>query len=266
MPYVLRARLIQRALLPGRPFVERTSTLINFLRRALWPAEVLFLRIWKRVAPYAKLRPPKSRPPGSRYVEKLPQPGTIRPLEKFEFDLLCREQKYYRGRWPYMSTARDAARDLIDRYNLRTALELGPHLRSLIVGADVIELRNRDDIELEGRLIVHDATVAPWPVSDKAYDLFVGLQVFEHLDDRQRAAFAEVRRVAKHAIISVPIDWVMRNPTDCHHQISREKVLSWFAPIAPTHVLVGSLEPRTRLVYVFENLPAPEPTVPGIQR
>ena len=74
----------------------------------------------------------------------------------------------------------------------------------------------------------------PWPVDDKAYDLFMALQVFEHLTDRQREAFLEVRRIARHAIISLPIDWVMDDPRNCHHQISNERVLSWFAPIVPT--------------------------------
>jgi hypothetical protein len=43
-------------------------------------------------------------------------------------------------------------------------------------------------------------------VADNAYDLFVALQVFEHLGTSQREAFREVRRVARHAIISLPID------------------------------------------------------------
>ena len=80
----------------------------------------------------------------------------------------------------------------------------------------------------------------PWPVDDKAYDLFMALQVFEHLTDRQREAFLEVRRIARHAIISLPIDWVMDDPRNCHHQISNERVLSWFAPIVPTRIVQGT--------------------------
>ena len=79
-------------------------------------------------------------------------------------------------------------------------------------------------------------------------------QVFEHLGDRQAEAFLEVCRVARHAIISLPIDWEMDDPTNIHHQISNEKALSWFAPVVPTRVELGNPGPRKRLVYVFENL------------
>ena len=87
------------------------------------------------------------------------------------------------------------------------------------------------------------------------YDLFVALQVFEHLRDRQREAFREVRRVARHAIISLPIGWrwtARPDPTtgsprrpcesgsrrSCRHGSSRATVAA------------------TRVIYVFEDLPA----------
>ena len=148
---------------------------------------------------------------------------------------------------------------LIARYGASTALELGPHLRPLVVGADVLERVPKPGMAVEGRLILHDATIAPWPIADRAYDLFVGLQVFEHLRDRQREAFREVRRVARHAVLSLPIDWVMPDPTDMHHQLSHERVLSWFAPVSPTAVRLGNAGFGKRLIYVFENLPPPEP-------
>ena len=105
-------------------------------------------------------------------------------------------------------------------------------------------------------MTIHDATLAPWPVGDKAYDVFIALQVFEHLRDRQREAFLEVRRIARHAVISLPIDWEMDDPTNCHHRIPNERVLSWFAPIVPTRVIEGSGGRRRRMIYVFEDLPA----------
>jgi hypothetical protein len=118
----------------------------------------------------------------------------------------------------------------------------------------VMDLRAQPDLQAEGRLLVHNATVLPWPAADGAYGLFVALQVFEHLGDRQSAAFREVSRVARHAIISLPIDWEMDDPTNIHHQISNETALSWFAPIVPTRVELGNPGPRKRLVYVFENV------------
>ena len=155
-----------------------------------------------------------------------------------------------------MSVVGALAEDLILRQHLTTALELGAHLRPVIVGADVMALSHRDDLDAEGKEVIHDATVAPWPVEDKAYDLFVALQVFEHLGDKQPQAFAEVRRVARNAILSLPIDWTMPDPNNCHHQISNEKVLSWFAPVKPTRIELGNGGNKKRFVYVFEDLPA----------
>jgi hypothetical protein len=104
---------------------------------------------------------------------------------------------------------------------------------------------------------IHDATVVPWPFADKAFDLFLALQVFEHLRDRQPEAFLEVRRIARHAILSLPIDWEMDDPTDLHHMIPEERVLSWFAPVLPTRTVEVVTGRRRRLVYAFEDLPTP---------
>ncbi|HEX5466176.1 MAG TPA: hypothetical protein VFW92_05810 [Candidatus Limnocylindrales bacterium] len=180
----------------------------------------------------------------------------IRPLRKREFDALAARVPYYRGRWGYMSLAGKIAAQLIEDHKLETALELGPHIRPLIVGADVMDLRVTPDLQCEGRVIIHDATETPWPFEDKAYGLFVGLQVFEHLGTGQAAAFSEVRRVARHAIISLPIDWEMDDPRNVHHMLSDEKALSWFAPVVPTRVELGTPGRKKRYIYVFEDLPA----------
>jgi hypothetical protein len=182
----------------------------------------------------------------------------IRSLRRHEILALAERIPYYRPRVVYMAAAGRVVDDLIARHRAATALELGPHLRPLVVGADVMELEAKPDLAAEGRQIVHDATVAPWPIPDRAYDLFVGLQVFEHLRDAQPAAFREVRRVARHAVLSLPIDWQMPDPTNIHHEISHERVLGWFAPVRPTMVVLGNAGPRKRLIYVFEDLPAPD--------
>lgn len=197
-------------------------------------------------------------------------PVPIAAMTREEFASLRARHDWYKARELYMSVAAVAAADLIRRHQLRTALELGPHLRPLITGADAMELTERDVPEAAGRLIVHDATRAPWPIPDGGYDLFVALQVFEHLGTSQREAFAEVTRVAKHAVISLPIDWVCKDPTNCHHQISNERALSWFAPWVPDRILEGNPGPSSRLVYVFEHLdrdPAANPRpAPPVER
>jgi hypothetical protein len=200
----------------------------------------------------ARARALLSRPGGS-------EPGTsggIRAMTKPEFEAMVAKFPYYKNRWGYMSAALKQATALIGRHGLRTALELGAPVLPIIVGADVMDKKARPELDPSVSIRVFDATQVPWPVDDKAYDLFMALQVFEHLTDRQREAFLEVRRIARHAIISLPIDWEMPDPRNCHHQISNERVLSWFAPVVPTRIVQGTGGHRRRLIYVFEDLPA----------
>ena len=231
------------------------------LKRLLRPLRPILLPIWRRVGPF--IEPSRRRPangPKAPVHAVGPRPSgltperPIRPIAKREFDAMARAVPYYRGRWGYLSLACSEAGRLIDTYRLTSALELGAHLRSIVVGADVMDRRIPAELESEGKVVVHDATSVPWPIEDKGYDLFVALQVFEHLGTGQRAAFAEVRRVARHAVLSLPIDWVMDDPTNCHHQISHERALSWFQPTVPTRVVTDASGRRKRVIYVFENL------------
>jgi hypothetical protein len=237
--------------------------LLLSLKRVLAPARPLLLPVWRRVRPFVERDARTSRGTPAGVVGVGPSPAgisaehPIRVIRKSEFDAIAQGLRYYRDRWGYVSVACTEAAGLIERRDLRSALELGPHLRSIVVGADVMDRRTPTGLEAEGRILVHDATVAPWPVDDKQYDLFVALQVFEHLRDRQNVAFTEVRRVARNAIISLPIDWVMDDPNDCHHRISNERALEWFHPIAPTRSVVHHTGRRKRIVYVFEDLASP---------
>jgi hypothetical protein len=189
-----------------------------------------------------------------------PRRGRLRAQSRDELRGLAERIPYYRSRVTYMTAAASVVDDLIARHRLSRALELGPHRRPLVVGADVMQHKLTADIETDGRTIVHDASVVPWPILDRAYDLFVALQVFEHLGTSQQAAFLEVCRVAKHAVLSLPIDWQTRDPSDIHNQISHERVLGWFAPVLPKMVVLGNASPGMRLIYVFENLPKPRAT------
>ena len=174
-----------------------------------------------------------------------------------EFDEMAVEHPYYKARWRYTSVALAEAAKLIVRDDLRTALEVGAPVKPVLTGAHVMDYRYREELDPSVPVTVHDATVTPWPFEDKQFGLFIALQVWEHLGSGQAAAFREVRRVARHAILSLPIDWDMEDPSDIHHGISEEQVLSWFAPIEPTRIVQGNPGPRRRrLVFVFEDLPA----------
>jgi hypothetical protein len=174
----------------------------------------------------------------------------IRGITPAEMRDLAARRSYYRGRSGYILAASRAAQDLIDRHGLKTCLELGPYIRPCVTGSDVMDLSPRVSA---GRVYPHDASVTPWPIDGFRYDLFVALQVFEHLKGKQREAFAEVRRIAKHAVISLPIEWP-GDPGNCHYGISHKQVLSWFHPSVPSNVIEGNGGRRQRLIYVFENL------------
>jgi hypothetical protein len=210
-------------------------------------------------ARYVTAHPPASRRRQlAATLRRRPLDAPVRPITRAEFDAVARTTPYYAHRWVYMSAAATVAGEVIRRHRVGSALELGPHVLPLIVGADVMDLREVPERRTTGRTVIADATVAPWPVPDRAYDLFVALQVFEHLGTSQAAVFREVRRVARHAIISLPIEWEMADPSNCHHRIAHDRALSWFAPIVPTRVELGNPGPKMRLLYVFEDLPLPE--------
>ncbi|MFP5343886.1 MAG: hypothetical protein ACLGIJ_13350 [Candidatus Limnocylindria bacterium] len=234
------------------------ARVVALLKRWLWPLRPILHPVWRLLRPLfgrnAAVRAAANTPPATLRIRH--EPGTIRPLTKREFTFIEANDSYYRGRWTYLSVAGEQAAELIAKHDLHTALELGPWARPLIVGADAMDRIERPDLQREGRLVVHDATVAPWPIDDKAYDLFVGLQVFEHLKGKQAIAFSEVRRVARHAIISLPIDWVLEDTKNSHHGLTEEFVRTWFLPVEPTRVVLGNGGPKKRLVFVFEDLPA----------
>lgn len=228
-----------------RRLARRMPRAVRDLVRPAW--QIVDRRLLDRAA-----HPAAERPAGS--FPSVEIDGPIRPITRAEFDGLAAGNPYYVGRDRYFGAAAWLAADLIERHGLRTALELGPNIRPLIVGADVMDRVDRPGLEASAKVVLHDATSTPWPMPDDGYDLFVALQVFEHLGRSQPAAFAEVRRVARHAIISLPIDWQMEKRSNPHHGITHERALSWFAPTRPTRVILGNPGYRQRLIYVFEDL------------
>jgi len=214
------------------------------------PVRPLFRPLWHAIDRWSS---PDADKPGGSFPDRASD-APIRPMTRAEFDELAARHTYYRGRQGYLGAAAWVASDLIERFGITTALELGPNVRPLISGADVMDRVARPGLDASGQVLLHDATATPWPIPGERYDLFVALQVFEHLGSSQRAAFAEGRRIARHAIISLPIEWEMDDPRNPHHGIAHERVLSWFAPIEPTRVILGNPGYRQRLIYAFENL------------
>ena len=80
------------------------------------------------------------------------------------------------------------------------------------------------------QVYIHYAAEKPWPVVDKQYDLFIALQVWEHLSNNQSRAFREVMRISKAVVLSFPYNW------DCpennanypeYHDIDEELIAGW---------------------------------------
>ena len=147
---------------------------------------------------------------------------------------------YYAGRWEYYNVVID----MIQRNNPSSVLELGPGQHTLVQGCDIMVKPEIDvwgsPINPVGRVYLHDATEKPWPIADKSYDLFIGLQVWEHLSNKQPRAFREVMRIAKAAILSFPYQW------DCpkdnanypeHHQIDEALIADWTLNFKPEEVV-----------------------------
>ena len=185
-----------------------------------------------------------------------PGPSRIRALRRYEISDLTSTIKYYKNRAEYLGVAAGIADGLIRDRHLKTALELGPHLRPLIVGADTMELHAHPDLQAEGRRIVHDAP--PRRGRSRTRRTTCSSRSRCSSTSAPSSRSAEVRRVARHAILSLPIDWDLKDKTNSHYMISHERVLSWFAPVAPSRVVVGNGGSGKRLVYVFEDLPGPD--------
>ena len=144
-------------------------------------------------------------------------------------------EEYYVGRWAYFSEVIK----MVEEINPKSVLELGPALFTVVKNADVMRKPEIDRWGVPSNVrsseYLHDATITPWPI-EKKYDLFIALQVFEHLTDHQKQAFQEVKRIAKYAILSLPYKW------DCaidnanypeHHMIDENTILEWTSGESP---------------------------------
>lgn len=145
--------------------------------------------------------------------------------------------KYYKDRWPYLETAASMAM----KEAPEKILELGTYRLPLFKRSDVMDLKT----DIPRLTFRHDITKAPWPIADKAYDMVVALQVWEHLGDGQEAAFREVMRVARGAVLSFPYLW--NKPGDIHHGIDKTIIARWTLQYPPEEIV----EVKPRILYRF---------------
>jgi hypothetical protein len=128
--------------------------------------------------------------------------------------------------------------------DITKVLELGPSFQTIVKNCDIIVKPEKDvwgrPEKSINKIHEHDATIVPWPIKDKEYDLFIALQVWEHLAGKQKEAFREAMRTSKMAILSFPYMW------DCpidnanypeHHMISEEIIREWTLNIEPNKIV-----------------------------
>ncbi len=153
-----------------------------------------------------------------------------------EFSRFLETNIYYDGRWEYFKIVIE----MIHEIKPRNVLELGPSLFTVVHDSDIMYKPDIDSWGLpdnvNGKKYAHDATIIPWPIKDKQYDLFIALQVFEHLYDKQSEAFEEAKRIANSIILSLPYKWdcPKDNPHyPSHHMIDEDTILQWSRGVRP---------------------------------
>jgi len=156
----------------------------------------------------------------------------------------------YNGRWIYMTHVIDE----LKRIKPKTILELGAYKINLTNISDNMDI-NFDYIDknnINNKKYIQDASILPWNIEDKYYDVFIGLQVFEHLGKNQSDIFKEIMRISKNAIISLPYLW--NKPEDKqHHMIDDKKIKKWTNNILPEKIIyIKSPENRKRVIYFFK--------------
>jgi hypothetical protein len=164
----------------------------------------------------------------------------IMTYEDYEELLKGPGSSYYIGRWEYFKEVIE----IIKSHSIRSVLEVGPGLLPIVKNSDVIINPEEDAFgrpqETTGKVFTFDATIKPWPILDKQYDLFIALQVWEHLDNKQSRAFREVMRISKMAILSFPYLWDggEEKPSHrAHRDIDRELIEDWTFNIKPEKII-----------------------------
>jgi len=165
-----------------------------------------------------------------------------RPISAGEFHGLLGKYpfyvgRYYRRRWEYI----EEVLRIVRRERPQSVLELGPGPLPIVKGSDTMD---REALA-PGLTYLHDATQFPWPIEDSRYDLFLALQVWEHLGESQQRAFQEVMRIAKAAVLSFPYKW--HRPGNVHHDIDETTIAEWTLHVPPEQIL-GT---RKRIIYFF---------------
>ena len=153
------------------------------------------------------------------------------------------------GRWIYMSIVINELKII----NPNTVLELGAYKINLTDVSDNMDLNINfiDKDNFNNRKYIQDASTLPYDIADKYYDVFIGLQVFEHLNN-QSEIFKEIERISKYAILSFPYKW--DSPDDIlHHNLDHDVFKKWTNNKKPYRVrYINDPISRKRVIYMIK--------------
>jgi hypothetical protein len=171
----------------------------------------------------------------------------LKPITHQDFLEAEKKDPYFKGRWKYFNIVVDLVRKL----QPDSVLELGAYRLPLVQGSDTMDIvKVLDDLTY-----LHDATRIPWPVADDKYDLFIACEVWEHLGQKQKEAFKEVRRISRRAIFSFPFMW--KYPEEAkdeealsHRNIDESKIAEWTLHLKPKSI--AYTRDKRFVIYYFE--------------
>lgn len=156
-------------------------------------------------------------------------------LLRTEYEMLGSKAYYYNlDRWGFISEVIS----LLSGYkNIGLVLELAPGRLAVARNSDIM-LRPGSGVFQPlnniGNAYYHDAMTPPWPIKNKQYDLFVALQVWEHLSPSQSTAFREVMRISKMAVLCFPYLWSKADKNDPQYMVDEKKITEWTCNVKPT--------------------------------
>jgi hypothetical protein len=162
-------------------------------------------------------------------------------------------QKSYEKRWLYM----EAVIKELEKIQPKTAIEVGTAGIPLMSFSDEVD---KNAIFFDGnkntKKYLFDLSKTPWTeIADKQYDVFVALQVIEHLDNVE-SVFDEIRRISKYSIITLPYMWQCKDENNCHHMIDYATISKWTggqSPISLDLIVSGINDNYANIMLVYKN-------------
>lgn len=169
----------------------------------------------------------------------------MRFLTREDYIEKTKQIKYWRRsrdeRWNYISVVINE----LKKYDPMSILEVGSYSIPLSYDSYLIAQHKHQLVNENG--IVYNLNNVPYPFEDNQFDFFIGLQVWEHLKEKQKA-FLEATRISRNIILSFPYNWNKSNKV--HNNINDNIISDWACNIIPTYTkVVGK-----RKIYFWINI------------